>query len=74
MTVFERVVDKLMSGRFLISIMLTATYCLMPFLIASLVWVGKVEAAFLTGYIAGLAQSVLLVIKFYFEREDRHKT
>ena len=68
----EAFTEKATSGRFLSTCLLVTTYCAIPFLLVYLIVKGKLDANFFTGYIAGFAQTVLLVLKFYFDRSDRH--
>lgn len=68
---WQKIADKFLSGRFIVTILLAISYCVMPFVLAYLVLKGKIEAAFFTGYLTGFCQSFLLVAKFYFERLDR---
>ena len=73
MGILQKVEDKFTSGRFLSTLMLVATYCTIPFCLVYLVTKGKLSVDFLTGFLAGFGQTVLLVLNFYFEKDKKGK-
>lgn len=72
MNIADRVIDKMLSGRFITTVMLTTTYCSLPLALCAMAIMDKIKIDFFTGYLAGFSQTVLLVLNFYYDRKDRH--
>lgn len=73
---YEMIISKFFSARFLITVIFGFTYCKMVhhcvyFYLQSMTTdPGKMEA-FVTGLIMGFSGLATLIIKSYFDREDR---
>lgn len=66
----ERFLEKITSGRFLITIMMGLTYCyLVSFIITKLS--DKLTGDFALGFIGGFSTSFMLVIQWYFQKESQ---
>jgi len=68
-----RVLDKCLSGRFIVLIMIALTYCSVINACIFLAASGKIDIEFLKGLIAGLAGNVVMFWKDYSVRSDRFK-
>ena len=75
----QSIIDKVFSGRFLATVAIVITYCS----IVNMAAVSYVNAlkndptkleAFVVGLIMGFSGTATLVIKAYFDRNDREKT
>jgi hypothetical protein len=67
----DKVIDKCLSGRFIVLIMVAVTYCTV---INACLWLtanGKMDVEFLKGLIAGLASNFVMFWKDYAVRTDR---
>lgn len=79
MNVLNTVLDKILSARFIITVLIGFTYCKMVhhcvyfFLESMKNDPGKLEA-FVTGLIMGFSGIAMFVIKSYFDRTDRSST
>ena len=71
MNIFERIMDKCLSGRFIVLIMISLTYCSVIQACLYLTSAGKMDIEFLKGLIAGLAGNVVMFWKDYAVRNDR---
>ena len=65
----EQLKDKLLSGRYFITIAITVTYC---FTIMLMVWKvrNNLSAEMVIAYLAGLASSAGLIWQWYFDKEE----
>ena len=70
--IWQRILDKCLSARFLVLIMVAITYCLVINSCLYLVTVDKMDVEFLKGLVAGLASNLVLLWKDYSARQDRY--
>ena len=71
MSTLDKILEKFLSGRFLVLLMVSFTYCSV---IQACIWLaanGKIDIEFLKGLIAGLAGNVVMFWKDYSVRTDR---
>lgn len=79
MNIIMAILDKVLSARFIITVLIGLTYCKMVhhcvyfFLESMKADPGKLEA-FATGLIMGFSSIAMFVIKSYFDRTDRPNT
>lgn len=67
-----RIIEKLTSGRFIVTIMMAVTYCqLVTFIITKLS--DKVSADFALGFVGGFSTSFMLILQWYFDKETVKK-
>lgn len=64
-----RLGEKLTSGRFIVTIMMCTTYCyLVSFMVTKLS--DKISGDFILGFIGGFSTSFVLIIQWYFQKEN----
>lgn len=69
----EKFLDKIMSGRFLVTMMMCTTYCyLVAFMVTKLS--DKISGDFILGFIGGFSTSFVLIIQWYFDKNDDNTT
>lgn len=72
MSILEKITDKILSGRFLVTVMMSLTYCyLVSFIITKLS--DKVSGDFALGFVSGFSTSFMLIIQWYFDKSDEPK-
>lgn len=65
----DRLLDKITSGRFIVTVMMSLTYCYtVSFIITKLS--DKISGDFALGFIGGFSTSFMLIIQWYFQREN----
>ena len=69
--VINKVLDKILSGRFIATVLLVGTYCQIASRLVNSIPADKISADFVMGFMAGFAAAVILVLKSYFDRTDR---
>jgi len=76
MTLLEKIVDKILSARFLITVFIGVTYCqivshAVHFYLESQKTSSENLESFVTGLIMGFSGLAVYVAKAYFDRSDR---
>lgn len=67
----NKILDKVLSGRFISTVLLVGTYCTIASKLVNSIPADKISADFVMGFMAGFAAAVILVLKSYFDRTDR---
>lgn len=66
----NRILDKLLSGQFLVTVMMSITYCyLVSFIVTKLS--DKVSGDFALGFVGGFSTSFMLIIQWYFDKDKQ---
>lgn len=68
---FDALGNKIFSGSFLVLIALVGTYCWVAKYIVSSIPHEKITTDFVFGYIAGLASTVMFVLKAYYDKSQK---
>lgn len=69
MNITEKIVDKLFSGRFLVTIMMAGVYCFLAiFMVTKLS--DKITGDFVLGYMGGFSTAFMLILQWYFDKEE----
>jgi hypothetical protein len=63
--------DKLLSARFLTTLAMCSTYCLINIALVVLVMLGKITTETFLGVFAGFSTMFGIIVKSYFDRVDR---
>lgn len=71
MNVWHRILDKCLSGRFIVLVMVAFTYCSVINASIYLAMTDKLDMEFVKGLIAGLASNLIVLWKEYSTRTDR---
>jgi hypothetical protein len=67
----HRILAKLFSGRFITTVLIISTYCVVLVKALDLVVAGKISKEFFMGIFAGFGTAAGSIITFYFTRKDR---
>lgn len=61
--------EKLSSGRFLVTVMLAVTYCFLSiFMVTKLS--EKITGDFVLGFLGGFSTSFMLILQWYFDKDN----
>lgn len=70
---FNYVISKLISVRVLVTLLFVGTYCKVVATSLELVKTGVMKLETFLGILAGFTPLVILIVEWYFKREDRSK-
>jgi hypothetical protein len=69
----NRIIEKLTSGRFLVTLMLACTYCFLSvFMVTKLS--DKITGDFVLGFLGGFSTSFMLILQWYFDKDNAKET
>ena len=68
----SKILEKLTSGRFLVTMMMAAVYCFLAvFMVTKLS--DKITGDFVLGYMGGFSTAFMLILQWYFDKEESDK-
>lgn len=65
----DKLIDKLTSGRFLVTVMMAGVYCFLAvYMVTKLS--DKITGDFVLGYMGGFSTAFMLILQWYFDKEE----
>ena len=65
----DKLIEKLTSGRFLVTLMMASVYCFIAVHMVTKLS-DKITGDFVLGFMGGFSTSFMLILQWYFDKED----